>query len=141
MICLRMRKTYTAKTLPGDFKVTTPKNPLINNQAVTSIRNLTTTLAYPKIPTYSWTFTSIPNWNWSCSRLLRFAQISNLWLILLHKSQYMTNSNNLIDCWWQKISPFQRCWRSGSIWLQNPKAHKPSSFSESIWVLCLYFCT
>ena len=24
----------------GDFKVTTPKNPLINNQAITSIRNL-----------------------------------------------------------------------------------------------------
>ena len=38
---------------PGEFKVTTPKNPLINNQAITSIRNLTTTLAYPKIPTYS----------------------------------------------------------------------------------------
>ena len=42
-----------AKALLGEFKVTTAKNPLINNQAVTSIRNLTTTLAYPKIPTYS----------------------------------------------------------------------------------------
>ena len=28
-----------AKTLPADFKVTTHKNPLINNQAVTSIKN------------------------------------------------------------------------------------------------------
>ena len=37
---------------PGEFEVTTLKNPLLNNQAVTSIRNLTTTLAYPKIPTY-----------------------------------------------------------------------------------------
>ena len=34
-------KPLKAKTLPGDFKVTTPKNLLINNQAVTSIRNLT----------------------------------------------------------------------------------------------------
>ena len=25
MICLRMGKTYTGKTPPGDFKVTTPK--------------------------------------------------------------------------------------------------------------------
>jgi len=48
-----------AKTPPGEFKVTTPKNPLINNQAVTSIMNLTTTLDYRKIPTYSWTFAPI----------------------------------------------------------------------------------
>ena len=27
VICLRMEKTYTAKTPPGDFKITTPENP------------------------------------------------------------------------------------------------------------------
>ena len=42
-----------AKIPTGEFKVTTLKNLLINNQAVTSMRNLTTTLAYPKIPSYS----------------------------------------------------------------------------------------
>ena len=31
-----MGKTYTAKTLVGDFKVTTPDNPLLSKQAVTS---------------------------------------------------------------------------------------------------------
>ena len=31
-----MEKTNTAKTLLGDFKVTTPKNPLLSQQAVTS---------------------------------------------------------------------------------------------------------
>ena len=31
-----MRKTYTAKTPPSDFKVTTPENPLLSQQAVTS---------------------------------------------------------------------------------------------------------
>ena len=36
MICLRMGKTYTTKTPPGDFKVTTPENPLLSKQAVTS---------------------------------------------------------------------------------------------------------
>ena len=36
MICLRMGKTYTTKTLPGDFMVTTPENPLLSKQAVTS---------------------------------------------------------------------------------------------------------
>ena len=36
VICLRMGKTYIAKTPPGDFKVTIPKNPLLSKQTVTS---------------------------------------------------------------------------------------------------------
>ena len=35
MICLRIEKTYTAKTPQGDFKVTL-ENPLLLKQAVTS---------------------------------------------------------------------------------------------------------
>ena len=31
-----MGKTYTAKTPPGDFKVTTPENSLLSQQTVTS---------------------------------------------------------------------------------------------------------
>ena len=62
VICWQMGKTFRkAKTPPSEFKVTTPKNPLINNQAVKSMRNLTTTLAYPNIPTYNWTFSLIIN--------------------------------------------------------------------------------
>ena len=45
VICLLMGKTYTAKTEPGDFKVTTLENPLVSKQAVTSKGNL--------IPTYN----------------------------------------------------------------------------------------
>ena len=45
------------KTSLSDFKVTTPKNPLINNQVVTSIRNLTN---YPwPIPKYQPTVESL----------------------------------------------------------------------------------
>ena len=36
VICLRMGKTTEAKTLPSEFKITTPKNPLLSKQAVTS---------------------------------------------------------------------------------------------------------
>ena len=36
VICLQMGKTYTAKTPPSDFRFTTPKNPLLSKQAVTS---------------------------------------------------------------------------------------------------------
>ena len=103
-----MGKTFRkAKTPPGEFKVTTPKNPLINNQAVASIRNLTTTLAYLEISTYSWTFAPILNWTWYCSSLLSFnAKISNLWLTLLHGSQYATNSSNLNFCFGYKVIHF-----------------------------------
>ena len=31
-----MGETYIAKTPPGDFKVTTPENPLLSKQVVTS---------------------------------------------------------------------------------------------------------
>ena len=41
VISLWMGKTTKAKTPPGDFKVTTPKNPLISNQTIKSKRNLT----------------------------------------------------------------------------------------------------
>ena len=142
MICWWMGKTSNKeKTSLSEFKVTTSKNPLINNQAVTSMRNLTTTLAYPKIPTYSWTFTLIPNWTWSYSRLLYFAQISNLWLTSLHRFQYETNSSNLIDYCWLQNSSLHKRWRLGSIWLQNPKAYKCSNFTQSIWFLGLCFRT
>ena len=36
VICLRMGKINTAKTPPGDFKVTTLENPLLSKQAVKS---------------------------------------------------------------------------------------------------------
>ena len=36
VICLWMEKTSKAKISPGDFKVTTSKNPLLSQQAVTS---------------------------------------------------------------------------------------------------------
>ena len=36
MICLRMEKTKAEKTPPNDFKVTTPENPLLSKQVITS---------------------------------------------------------------------------------------------------------
>ena len=36
VICLRMGKTNTVKTPPGDFKVVTPEIPLLSQQAVIS---------------------------------------------------------------------------------------------------------
>ena len=36
VVCLRMGKTSKEKTPSGDFKVTTPENPLLSQQVVTS---------------------------------------------------------------------------------------------------------
>ena len=36
VICLRMGKNLMAKTPPGDFQVTTPKTPLLSQQAITT---------------------------------------------------------------------------------------------------------
>ena len=36
VICLRIGKTNTAKTPPGDFKVTTLETSLLSQQAITS---------------------------------------------------------------------------------------------------------
>ena len=123
------KTSHKEKTPPGKFMVTTPKNPLINNQTVTSMRNLTITLTYPKIPTYNWTFVSIPNWTWSCTSLLSFvAQISNLWLTPLYGFRYVTNFSNLNDCSWLQSYSLHKRWRSRNTWLQNLKAYKHSSF-------------
>ena len=34
VVCLRMGKNLTAKSLPGDFQVNTPETPLLSQQAL-----------------------------------------------------------------------------------------------------------
>ena len=76
MICLRMGKTYTVKILPGDFKVTTPENPLLLKQAVASIGIL--------VPYTNLQLNSYPNTQLDlfCSDNLSFS---------MRGSQYVTN--------------------------------------------------
>ena len=75
-ICLQMEKTYTVKTPPGDFKVTTPENPLLSKQMVTS--------KGVSIPYTNLLLNPYPNTqlNLFCSDNLSFS---------MHSSQYVTN--------------------------------------------------
>ena len=77
VICLRIGKTYTTKTSPGDFKVTTPKNPLLSQQTITSKRIL--------VPYTNPQLNSYPNTQLDlfCSDNLSF---------LMHDSQYVTTN-------------------------------------------------
>ena len=76
VICLRMGKTSKAKTWLGDSKVTTPENPLLSQQAVTSKGIL--------VPFTNLLLNPYPNTQLDlfCSDKLSFS---------MHGSQYMTN--------------------------------------------------
>ena len=76
VICLRMGKTYTAKTPLGEFKVTTPENPLLSKQSITS-------KGIP-VPYTNLQLNPYPNTQLDlfCSDNLSFS---------IHGSQYMTN--------------------------------------------------
>ena len=122
-----------------DFKVTTPKNLLINNQVITSIRNLTN---YPSpISKYQLTVEPSPQYPIGLDLVVAFfpldAQTSNLWLTFYTDPKYVTNSSNLNKCCWLQSSSLHQKWRSGSTQLQNSMAYKCSSFSqrkqELIW--------
>ena len=76
MIGLRMKKTYTAKTLPSDFKVTTSENPLLSKQAVT---NKGIPILYTNLQLNPYPNTQLDLF---CSDNLSF---------LMHGSQYVTN--------------------------------------------------
>ena len=69
------RENLMAKTSLGDFQVTTPKTPLLSQQAVTSKGILST------LPTYSWTLILIPNWTCSVVTVPPFdARLPSTWL-------------------------------------------------------------
>ena len=71
-----MGKNFMAKTLPGDFKVTTPENPLLSKQAITSKGIL--------VPYTNLQLNPYPNTQLDlfCSDNLSFS---------MYGSQYMTN--------------------------------------------------
>ena len=76
VICLRMGKTYTTKTLPGDFKVTILENPLLSKQAIIS-KGIS-------VPYTNLQLNPYPNTQLGlfCSDNLSFS---------MHDSQYVTN--------------------------------------------------
>ena len=96
MICLRMGKTYTAKTPLGDFKITTPKNPLLSKQAITSkrISILYTNLQLNPYPNIQLDLFCSDNLSFS---MHDFHYVTNQ----LRGSQYMTYSPTWERCWLQ----------------------------------------
>ena len=110
-----MGKTYTAKTPPGDFKVTTPENPLLSKQAITS-KGITipyTNLQLNPYPNTQLDLFCSDNFSFQCTTPVRDL-ITNLGRMLTAKffnSSY--NENHEVA------------------WSQNPMVYKHNSFFKN----------
>ena len=117
------KNLLNAKNLIGWISGHHSQESINHEQAIISIKNLTTTLNYLKIPTYNLIFTPIPNWNWSCRDFFLYAWILvRVWL-----------PSNLLIVIGYKVLHFKARWRSESTWLQNPKVHKNGVASHRVY--------
>ena len=83
------------KISPGDFQVSTPKTPLLLQQAVTS-KGIPSTL-----PTYSWTLTPIPNWTCFVVTVpLSDARLPSMWLTVarIPVRDFKTPTEKIVGC-------------------------------------------
>ena len=123
MICLRMGKSLTAKTLSGDFQVTTPETPLLSQQAVTS-KGIPSTLL-----TYSWTLTPIPNWTCSVVTVpLSDTRFPSTWLTVVWIPVCDFKTPIWKDCWLQSSSVHPHEEDQKDSWTQNPTVQIHSNF-------------
>ena len=118
-----MGKNLTAKTLPGDFQVTTPETPLLSQQAVTS-KGIPSTL-----PTYSWTLIPIPNWTYFVVTIpLSDAWLPSTWLTVAWIPVRNFNNTNWEDCRLQSSSVHPHNEDQKDAWSQNPTVQIHSNF-------------
>ena len=123
MICLRMRKTYTAKTPPGDFKVTTLEIPLLSQQAVTSkgIPIPYTNLQLNPYPNTQLDLFCSDNFSFWCTA-------SSTWLTNCADPNTRLQSLTKEGYWLQSSSVHPNDEDPKDVWLQNPTVHKHSNF-------------
>ena len=128
MICLQMGKTSKAKTPMGDFKITTPKNPLLSQQVVTS-KGIPVPYNNLQLNPYPLQLNPYPN-TWLCSDNLSFqCTAPNTWLInSMRRSQYVVFTPTWEGCWLQSSSVHQHDEDHEAPWLQNLMAYKRNSF-------------
>ena len=107
-------ETYIAKTPPGDFKVTTPKNPLLSQQAVTSKGILVsyTNLQLNPYPNTQLDLFCSDNFSFQC-------MAPSTWLTNCMDSSTQLNHQleKNVDC---KALQFITRWRSRSFFVTKP---------------------
>ena len=120
-----MGKNLTAKSLSGDFQVTTPKTPILSQQVVTN-KGISSTL-----PTYSWTLIPIPNWTCSVVTVpLSDARLPSMWLTVAWIPIRDFKTPIWKDCWLQSSSVHPHDEDQEDAWSQNPTVQIHSNFSK-----------
>ena len=114
MICLQMRKTNTAKTPSGDFKVTTSKNSLLSKQTIISKEIL---VHYTNLQLKPYPNTQL---NLFCSDNLYFwCTAPSTWLTNCVNPSTRLQSPNREGCWLQSFS-IHPWWRSKRCLVTKP---------------------
>ena len=123
VIFLRKGKTYTAKTSSDDFKVNTPENSLLLQQAITSKGIL---VPYTNLQFNPYSNTQLDLF---CSDNLSFSMHGSQYVInQLYGSQYAISINNQRRLLAAKFFNLSHDKDREALWLQNPTVHKHSSF-------------
>ena len=124
MICLRIKRTYTAKTPPDDFKVTTLENSLWSQQAVTS-KGIS--ISYINLQLNHYPNTQLDLF---CSDNLSFQCMTpSTWLTnSMHESQYVAYTSTWEGYWLQSSSVHPHNEDHKTPWIQNPIVYKHNSF-------------
>ena len=118
-----MGKTYTAKTPPGDFQVTTPEIPLLSQQVVTS-KGIS-------VPYTNLQLNPYPNTQLDlfCSDNLHFdARLPSTWLTNCVDPNTRLQSPTREGCWLQNSSVHPNDEDQEDAWSQNPTVHIHSNF-------------
>ena len=91
-------ENHPGKTPPGDFKVITPENSLLSQQAQVKESQYL-------ISTYNWTFTPIPNWTCSVMTISPFqCTAPSTWLTNCMDPSTWLQSPTREGCWLQSSS-------------------------------------
>ena len=122
VICLRMGKTYTAKTPPSDFKVTTPEIPLLSQQVVTS-KGISVPYTNVQLNPYPNTQLDLfynDNFSFWCTAL-------STWLTNCTDLSTRLQSPTREGCWLQNSSVHPNDEDQKDVLSQNPTVHKHSN--------------
>ena len=123
VICLRMGKTYMVKTSSCDFKVTTPKIPLLSQQAVTGkgIPVPYTNLQLNPYPNTQLDLFCSDNFSFWCTTL-------STWPTNCADPSTRLQSPTREGCWLQSSLVHHNDEDQEDAWSQNPTVHKHSNF-------------
>ena len=123
MICLRMETTNTAKTPPGDFKVSTPEISLLSQQAV---RSKWISIPYTNLQLNPYHNTQL---NLFCSDNFSFwCTTPSTWLTNFVDPNTRLQSPTREGCWVQNSSVHPNDKNQEDVWSQNPMVHKHNNF-------------